>query len=89
VFSTITSPAFSELVIVVVDDLVGRVPLGIMLFETLRELNEVRPFKLVFLFMGPHPGLGEARRAFEKDLDSVIAGGHFDFFDSPPTIRIT
>ena len=81
VFSTITSPVFSELVIVLGAQAVAYLPLGVMLFETLRTMNEARPFKLIFLF------LGEAREELAGALDSVIARGLLDFLDSPPTIR--
>ena len=84
VFSTITSSAFSELVIAL-----GRhdtsLPCGPAFFEALHMMHVVRPFKLVFLlevsnFLG-------AQRELEEALASVTARGLFDFLDSPPTIR--
>jgi hypothetical protein len=87
VFSTITSPVFSELVIVIEAEGVTRLPSEVMLFETLRTMNGVRPFKLVFLLMVPDVSLGEARQKLGGALDSVNARGALGFLDSPPTIR--
>ena len=88
VFSTITSPVFSELVIVLDTDSAFRIPLVIVLCEGLRELNEIRPFKLVFSFEGPHSSPEEARCVLARCLRSATARGLLDFLDSPPTIRI-
>jgi hypothetical protein len=82
-FSTITSPVFFELVIVVGADVAAYVPSDVTLFETLHTMHGVRPFKLVFL-LGV---MGEGRLRLEGALDSVVAGGLLDFLDSPPTIR--
>ena len=90
VFSTITSPVFSELVLIIGEDDITDLPSDMALLETLRMMNEVRPFRLVFLF----PVLDEfwrgfqweRRRELEEALDSVIAGGSFDFLNSPPSI---
>ena len=87
VFSTITSPVFSELVIVIEADGVAHLPSEVMLFETLCTMNGVRPFKLVFLLMVPDVSLGEAQQQLGGALDLVIARGALDFLDSPPTIR--
>jgi hypothetical protein len=84
VFSTITSPVFTELVIVIGADGVTHLPSEVMLFETLRTMNGVRPFELVFLLTGPDASLGEAQRKLAGALDSVIARGVLDFLDSPP-----
>jgi hypothetical protein len=87
VFSTITSPVFSEFVIVVGADEATYLPLEVALFETLRTVNEVRPFKLVFLLVALDPFREETRQKLAEALDSVTAGGILDFFDSPLTIR--
>jgi hypothetical protein len=87
VFSTITSPAFSEFVIVVGADEATYLPSEVALFETLRTVNEVRPFKLVFLLVALDPFWGETRRKLAEALDSVTAGGFLDFLDSPPAVR--
>ena len=86
--STITSPVFFEVVVVFAGDLVSHLPLKTTLFEGLRKLDEVRPFKLVFLFEGSYHGAGDARSVLERSLDPVIEEGLLDFLDSPPTIRI-
>jgi len=88
VFSTITSPVFSELVIVLTSRDVDYLHWG-GLFRTLRAMNEDRPFKLVFFLEGLHFSLGEARRKLARALDSMITKGLFDFLDSSPTIRST
>ena len=84
-FSTIRSPAFSELVIILN---VSHLPQDDMLCETLRRMNEVRSFKLVFLFEGLYCGVEEARRVLARSLELFIMKGVLDFLDSPPTIRI-
>ena len=95
VFSTITSPVFSELVIILVGDEIICLPREAMMFQTLRKMYEVRPFKLVFSFEGPPPVPREGRsvpagvrRKLEKTLESVATKGFLDFLDSPPTIRV-
>jgi hypothetical protein len=87
VFSTITSPVFSELAILVWNDEAVRLLSEVMLFETLRAMNEARSFKLVFLFMASRSSLEEKQRELAGALDSVIARGLFDFFGSLPTTR--
>jgi hypothetical protein len=87
IFSTITSPVFSELVILIGANAVTDSPSGDPFFETLRMMNGVRPFKLVFLLVVPDQSREEARRKLEEALGSVTARGLLDFFDSPPTVR--
>jgi len=87
VFSTITSPVFFELVIVLAgsDMVYSRWK---YMFETLRAMSEVRPFVLVFLLEVPDFSQGEeSRRKLARALDLVTAEGLLDFLDSPPTIR--
>lgn len=91
-FSTITSPVFSELVVTLVEFWISNVPLHDTLFEILRTMNEVRPFKLVFLAQIaylPQESWEEVRRKLAEDLDSATSKGLLDFLDSPPTIRTT
>jgi len=86
IFSTIRSRVFSELVVIVRDDSIARLPLDITLFETLHTMNEVRPFKLVFLVRV----LGSAQvaqRKLAEALDQVDEQGFLDFLDFPPTVR--
>jgi len=87
VFSTITSPVFSELAIVISGYMVTYLPRDVTLFETLRKMNEVRPFKLVLTFDAMEIYQEKLRRELKEALDSVVAKGFLDFLDSPPTIR--
>jgi len=86
VFSTITSPVFSELVIVLAGSDMVYFRWKDM-FKTLCTMNEVRPFKLVFLLEVPDFSQEEARQKSARALDSVTVEGVLDFLDSPPTIR--
>ena len=90
VFSTITSPVFSELVIVLTFAYDTSVHLlqEVEFLETLCKMNEVRPFGLVFLLEGPHVGRWEAGPVLKGNLDSAITQGLFDFLGKPPTIRM-
>jgi len=83
--STITSPAFSELVIAVAR-YETCLPRAVPLFGELRAMHKVRRFKLVFLL--EMLGLVEAQRELAEALDSVTAEGLLDFLDFPPTVRI-
>ena len=87
VFSTIASPVFSELVVVLAGDPATYLPRNVALFETLGRMNAVRPFNLVFLLNVSESFRGEARPKLKGALDSVTAKGLLDFLDSPPTIR--
>ena len=88
-FSTITSPVFSELVILIGAKGAAHLPSEVPLFKTLRTMHEVRPFKLVFLLVALDLAREEARKKLEGAIDSVTADGLLDFLDSPPTIRST
>jgi len=72
IFSTITSPVFSELAIVLAGSDMVYLRWKDM-FKTLHAMNEVRPFKLVFLLEVPEFSQGEARRKLARALDSVAA----------------
>jgi len=87
VFSTITAPVFSELVIAHTGYAVATLPQEVTLFETLRKMNGVRSFKLVFLLEPSDSYEESVRRELVEVLNSVIANGFLDFLDSPPTIR--
>lgn len=90
VFSTITSPVFSEFVVVVEPHWLAHLLSHGTLFIALRAMNEVRPFKLAFLVLH-RSALSlswEARQVFERDVGSATAKGLFDFLSSPPTVRI-
>ena len=67
---------------------------AVNLFNTLRSMSKVRPFKLVFLFeglcfvqRGGRRVLVEPRAELEEVIDSVTAEGFLDFLDSPPTLQ--
>jgi hypothetical protein len=87
VFSTITSPVFSELVILLGRNTIAHLGPDVALFETLCAMNEVRPFKLVFSLVGPNEPLGEVQRKLAEAIESVAMMGLLDFLGSPPTIR--
>jgi hypothetical protein len=78
---------FSELVIAVEAEAVTCLPSEARFLEALRTMNEVRPFKLVFLLMARAPSQEEARLELKGALDSATAKGLLDFLDSPPAIR--
>ena len=84
VFSTITSPEFSELVIFIGSS-VAYLAQNIKFFETLRRMHEVRPFKLVFLFKASDRW--NTPQGVAKAVGLVIEKGLVDFLDSPPAIR--
>ena len=85
-FSTITSPVFSELIIAIVR-YETHLPWAGTLFRELRAVNEVRPFKLVFLL--EMSDSWEAQQELMEALDSAATKALLDFLDSPPTIRIS
>ena len=89
VYSTITSPVFSEVVILVEFNAGVYFPSQVPFFDTLRTMNEIRPFKLVFLLTVLDRFREEAQQKLVGALDSVTARGLLDFLDSPPTIRST
>jgi len=86
VFLTITSPVFSELVIVLTDYEIPRLPSDVTLFKALRTMKEVRSFKLVFLFDPLSQDHEGGRRRLVEVLDLVNARGSLDFLDFPPTV---
>lgn len=61
----------------------------VRIFETLRMMNETRPFELVFSLEAPPFSLPEARRTLEDVLEWATANGLLNFLDSPPSIRIS
>lgn len=82
-FSTITSPVFSELVIVLEGNPILYLPEELELVKTLRKMNEVKPFKLVFSLEVPRL----SKWQIVAVLDLVAVDGLFNFLDSPPTVR--
>jgi len=84
-FSTIASPVFSELVIVLERGLTYQ---ETSLFETLRKMSEVRHFTLVFLIEASDSYQEKLRGESARALGFKTANGSLDFLDSPPTIRV-
>ena len=87
VFSTITSPVFAELVVVLWEHQIRNLPAELTLFQALRTMSKVRPFKLVFLVEVLDLYLGE-RQELAEVLDLIAVDGLLDFLESPPTILI-
>jgi len=91
VFSTISSPVFSELVIVLESDEIVGLHSDVELFETLRRMNEIRPFTLVFLVKAEESCCRQAD-VLERLEDAIILAtvtGLLNFLDSRPVVRIT
>lgn len=88
VFSTITSPVFSELVLVIWYDQFTSLPLDVTFFETLRMMNEVRSFRLVFLLQVHSPPARDGRLRLERTVESLTEKGLLDFLTSPATVRV-
>lgn len=87
VFSTITSPVFSELAIVSGEH-ITYFSQDDALVKTLRAMNEIKPFKLVFLLEVSDSSRGEGLQWSAEALELMVVEGIFDFLGSPPTIRI-
>jgi hypothetical protein len=87
VFSTISSTMFSELVLEIMDDEIVYLPLEDALFETLRAMSEIRPFKLVFSLGVSDYCQNHVRQKLEETLGSATQRGLLHFLDSPPVIR--
>lgn len=88
ILSTITSPVFSELIVVLTGRATAYLPQDITLFEALRMMSGARRFELVFLLEVSDFSREEARRRLAEAVESVTAKGFLDFLDTPPTIRI-
>jgi len=86
-FSTITSPVFSEFVVVLTRVYYLWLPQDVSLFHTLRRMSETTPFKLAFLLEDSDPLQNGAWQELAGALGIVTADGLLDFLDSPPTIR--
>ena len=87
-FSTITSPVFSELIVVIWYEQFTSLPSDIAFFKTLSMMNEVRPFKLGFLLQVHSPPSREGRLRLERAVESLTETGRLDFLNSPTTIRV-
>lgn len=87
-FSAITSPAFSELAVALGNDDIDHLPSDVTLFETLRMMHDIRPFKLVFLLeLRPFPAEGvEERRKLVEVLRFAMTSTR-GFLNSPLIVR--
>ena len=84
VFSAIKSSVFSELVVVLGHDDIARFPSDVTLFETLRAMNDVRPFTLV---ISPIPIRGTEQQQKLMELSRLVTAQ--GFFSPPPAIRLS
>jgi len=91
VISTITSPVFSELVIVLERYEIVSLLSDVELFETLGRMYEVRPFTLVFFLKaeGSHCRRADVLERLEDAIILATATGLLNFLDSQPVVRIT
>ena len=87
-FSTIASPVFFELIVVLWYDQFAYLPSDTRFFEILRVMSEIRPFKLVLLLQVSCSPSRERRRRFEKATELLIERELLAFLDSPVTIRV-
>ena len=86
IFHTITSPVFSELVIVIQSGDVYHFPWR--MYGTLRRMYGVRPFKLVFLILGSERSTEVvALRTWQGAINVATTKGLLGFLQSPPSIR--
>ena len=70
---------------IIVGSSMAYLPQNVALFETLRKMHEVRPFKLVFVL--EVSDRWNTRRGLAEALNLVTEKGFVDFLESPPTIR--
>jgi len=93
VLSSITSPAFHELVIVIDDKRIPLLCWDTAFFGSLRMMYKTRSFKLAFLaeVEDQHQagGMEGVRQCLAEALGLVAAKGWLDFLDSPPAVRTT
>lgn len=85
VFSTIKSPVFSELAVVVTSDTVTNLPWDLMFFKTLHRMNEIRPFKLEFLPDASDSHREKLRRMLEGALNLATAQGFLNLSSPYPS----
>ena len=93
-FRTITSPAFSELVVIPPYNKLDSLLSSTAFVEALRTMSLIRPFKLIFsVELWYTPWLGgppswEEQRAIETVVEKATAKGLLDFLSSPPTVQV-
>lgn len=82
--SAITSPVFSEIVIVFTGDDVRFPPQGVP--GVLREMYEVRKFRLVFCLESLDSARESNLRGLKLATQREVAEGFFDFLPCPPLV---
>ena len=82
ILSNITSPAFSELALVIEERQIVDLPSDVTFFETLRAMVKVRFFNMIILLNAVYSSHEEARRQLAEALNSV--GGFLDLFQPIP-----
>ncbi|KAF9645693.1 hypothetical protein BDM02DRAFT_3189480 [Thelephora ganbajun] len=81
---TITSPVFSEIVVVFSEEEVQWPPLG--LAEALRGIYQVRAFRLAFCLETVEWVEAENLRALTSTTQADVANGFYDFLPCPPVV---
>jgi hypothetical protein len=84
VLSTITSPTFSELVVIFPVDEAGR-PSGTMV-RVLRDLYEVREFSVAFCLEASQMSRAEDLRKVKLEAEVAVEAGLYDFLPRPPLV---
>ena len=83
--STITSPVFSEVAIVLGDRDINEL-FRSSLFSAVRSVYEVKPFHLVFSLEVWEGYRKPATKDFKTHMNAEAAKGGFDFLPRPPVI---
>lgn len=86
-FSTITSPVFSDLVIVLQSDCVSIYNRRFrqVLFGLLRGMYEVKPFRLIFC-LESQKVQDHTMAEFKREIDAEVVEGGLDFLPCPPVV---
>ena len=82
--STITSPVFSEVVIIFAGEDVSRPPLGMA--GLLREMYEIKEFRLVYCLEALESSRELNLRELTIATQREVADGSFDFLPCPPLV---
>ena len=83
--STITSPGFFGLVVVLWDAQIAHFPSGVELFETLHMMYEARSFNLVFLIKGGY-SISLVRQRMPGRVVELVVMENLSSLDPLPTI---
>jgi len=84
--STITSPLFSDVVIIPEASTEHRASLRFTLFSVVRDMYQVKPFRLVFCLWTWDGDQGNPVEGFKTILDAEVTQGTFGFLPYPPVI---